>query len=167
MLLWFAGLAFVLVWSVFRDTAIDYRLVMLGAVVPDLLDAPFGGARVFHTLVAAVTSLVVVMLVTRGRRHLRRQLLALPIGVFCHLVLDGMWTRTGTFWWPIIGGGFEGTGIPSFDRPWLLLAIQELAGLLALVWLHGRFRLGEPERRELFVRTGRLGRDLRDVEPRP
>lgn len=164
MVLWFAGLAFVLVWSVFRDTAIDYRLVMLGAVLPDVVDAPFGGARVAHTLLAAVAVLVVVMLVTRGRRHLRRQLLALPIGLFCHLVLDGMWTRTGTFWWPLIGDGFEGDRIPSLERPVVLVALQELAGLLALIWVTGRFRLREHDRRELFVRTGRLGRDLRVVE---
>ena len=165
MLLWFAGLAFVIVWSVFRDTAIDYRLVMAGALVPDVVDVWFGGARVLHTLIAAVTALVVVMLVTRGRRHLRRQLLALPIGLFCHLVLDGVWTRTGTFWWPVIGGGFEGDGLPSLDRPVPLLVVQEAAGAIALFWGYRRFRLFEPERRALFARTGRLGRDLRVIEP--
>lgn len=165
MLLWFAGMAFVIVWSVFRDTAIDYRLVIAGALLPDLVDAPFGGARVSHSLLAAVALLMLVMLFTRGRRHLRRQLLALPIGAFCHLVLDGMWTRTGTFWWPVIGGGFEGDGIPSLQRPLLLLAIQEVAGALALLWGYGRFELADPERRALFLRTGRFDRSLRTIEP--
>jgi len=165
MLLWFAGVASVIVWSVFRDTAIDYRLVMVGAIAPDAIDVFFGGARVLHTLLSAVVVLVVVMLATRGRRHLRRQLLAVPIGLFCHLVLDGMWTRTGTFWWPLIGGGFEGDRLPSLSRPVGLLVAQELAGLVALAWAYRRFRLGEPERRDLFLRTGRLGRDLRVVEP--
>ena len=164
MLFWFAGAAFILVWVVFRDTAIDFRLVMAGAVVPDLLDAPFGGARFMHTLLAAVAVLVGVMLLTRGKRHLRRQVLALPIGLFCHLVLDGMWTRTGTFWWPVIGNGFTGDGIPSLGRPVALLVAQEIAGALALAWAWSRFRLREATRRTLFVRTGRLGRDLRVVE---
>jgi hypothetical protein len=163
MLFWFAGLSFVLVWCVFRDTAIDYRLVMAGAVLPDAIDALFRSTPVLHTLVAAVVALVVVMLVTRGRRHLRRQLLALPIGLFCHLILDGMWTRTGTFWWPLIGDGFDDDGIPSLDRPAALLVVQEAIGIVALWWAYRRFRLAEPERRDLFVRTGRLGRDLRTV----
>ena len=164
MLLWFAGMAFVIVWSVFRDTAIDYRLVMAGALVSDVIDAPFGGAAVFHTLVAAVSVLVVVMLATRGRRHLRRRLLALPIGVFCHLVLDGMWTRTDTFWWPFLGDGFDSEGLPSLERPLVVLVVFEMVGFAALWWGYRRFRLYEPERRSQFIRTGRLGRDLRVVE---
>ena len=165
MALWFAGMSFLIVWSVFRDTAIDYRLVMAGALLPDLVDAPFGGGRFMHTLLAAAALLVAVMLLTRGRRHRRRQLLALPIGVFCHLVLDGIWTRTGTFWWPVIGGGFESSGWPSGTRPVALIVAMEVAGLAALAWGWMRFRLNEPERLELFRQTGRFGRDLRDAPP--
>jgi hypothetical protein len=160
VLLWFAGMAFVFVWSVFKDTAIDYRLVMAGALLPDAVDVWFGGARALHSLVFSVGLLVVVMLATRGRRLLRRRLLAVPIGTFCHLVLDGAWARTSTFWWPFLGDGFEGSGLPSLDRPvWLLVGL-EVAGAAALAWAWSRFRLGEPERRASFIRTGRLGRDL-------
>ena len=160
MLLWFAGLSFVLVWSVFKDTALDYRLVMLGAVLPDLVDAAFGGARYAHTLLGSVAFLVIVMLATRGRRLLRRRLLALPIGTFCHLLLDAMWARNRTFWWPFLGRRFSGGGIPSLHRPLALVVVEELVGLAALAWCWGRFRLGEPPRRAAFLRTGRLGRDL-------
>ena len=160
MLLWFAGMSFVLVWTVFKDTAIDYRLVMAAAVVPDVVDVWTGGAWVLHSLGLSVVLLVVVMLATRGRRSLRRRLLAVPIGTFCHLVLDAMWARTSTFWWPFLGDGFEGGGLPSLSRPAGLLLALEVAGLVALWWCAGRFRLYEPDRRRAFVRTGRLGRDL-------
>ena len=160
MLLWFAGMAFLIVWTVFKDTAIDYRLVMAGALLPDVVDVMFGGPRLLHTLAFSVGLLVVVMLATRGHRRLRRRLLALPIGTFCHLVLDATWTRTATFWWPFFGTDFEGSGLPSLDRPVALLIALEIVGLLALVWCHGRFRLGEPERRREFLRSGHLGRDL-------
>ena len=160
MLLWFAGMAFLLVWTVFKDTAIDYRLVMVGALMPDVVDVWFGGARVLHSLAFSVVFLVAVMLGTRGRRLRRRRLLALPIGTFCHLLLDGMWTRTATFWWPFFGWRFAGDGLPSLDRPWVLTIVLELLGLGALVWCHGRFALGDPDRRRDFLRTGRLGRDL-------
>ena len=160
MLLWFAGGALIAVWQVFKDPAIDYRLVIAGAVAPDVVDAAFGGARLLHTLAFSVVLLCGVMLGTRGRRGTRRRLLALPIGTFLHLVLDAMWARTEVFWWPALGLSFEGTGLPSLSRPVLLLVVQEVAGAAALAWWWSRFRLAEPERRRQFVRTGRLGRDL-------
>lgn len=160
MALWFAGGAFVLVWAVFRDTAIDYRLVMAGALLPDLVDAGFGGPRLPHTLLFSVGLLLAVMAATRGRRRLRRQLLALPIGTFLHLVLDGMWTRTEVFWWPGFGTAWVGAGLPSLSRPVSLLLVQEAVGLLCLAWAVRRFELLEPERRALFLRSGRLARDL-------
>jgi membrane-bound metal-dependent hydrolase YbcI (DUF457 family) len=153
-------MSFVLVWSVFKDTAIDYRLVMAGALLPDAVDVWFGGPRVLHTLAWSVASLVVVMLATRGRRRLRRRLLAVPIGTFCHLLLDATWTSTSTFWWPLFGGHFEGAGLPSLHRPFGLLLASEVAGAVALSWCWARFRLGEPARRTEFLRRGRLGRDL-------
>lgn len=160
MLFWFAGLAFVIVWQVFRDTAVDYRLVMAGAVLPDAVDAFAGGARVLHTLAFSVVLLVVVMLATRGRRSARRRLLAVPIGTFLHLVLDGMWTRTTVFWWPFFGWSFEGARLPTASRGVGLVVVQEVVGLVALWWSVGRWELTDPERRRHFLRTGRLGADL-------
>ena len=140
MLLWFAGLSVALVWSVFRDPRLDYRLVLVGALLPDLVDGAFGGARVMHSVVASVVLLVAVMVATTGRRPLRRRLLAVPIGTFAHLVLDGAWIRTKVFWWPFFGTSFEGAGLPSFERPVVLLVLMEVAGLVALLAMRGRLR---------------------------
>ena len=49
MFLWFAGLSLVLVTIVFSSPALDYRMVMLGSVLP-LLDGVTGGAWVLHTM---------------------------------------------------------------------------------------------------------------------
>lgn len=160
MLLWFAGASFVVVWTVFKDPAIDYRLVMAGAILPDVVDGVLGGARLLHTLTFSVSLLVVVMLATGGRRRLRRRLLALPIGTFCHLLLDATWTRTATFWWPFFGTDFPGSGLPSLSRPWPLLVLLEAAGGTALVWAWRRFELGDVGRRSAFFRTGHLDRSL-------
>lgn len=160
MFLWFAGASLVIVWQVFRDPAIDHRLVVAGALLPDAADGLLGGPRVLHALVAPVVALVVVMVATRGRRALRRRLLAVPIGLFLHLVLDAMWARTETFWWPAFGVDFRDDGLPSLSRPAPLLVALEAAGAVALAWFWGRFRLSEPARRRTFVTTGRLGRDL-------
>ena len=159
MLLWFAGLSFLAVWLVFHDPAIDHRLVVVGALLPDVLDAVFGGARLAHSLLGSVVLLTGVMLGTRGRRLLRRRLLALPIGTFLHLVLDAMWTRQDVFWWPAFGWSFRDESLPSLDRG-ALNVVLELAGAAVLVWAWRRFRLFEPERRAYFLRTGRLGRDV-------
>ena len=150
----------VAVWLVFKDPAIDYRLVVAGALAPDLVDGILGGTGVLHTLAASVALLAGVMLATRGRRGRRRRLLAVPIGTFLHLVLDVMWARTSVFWWPAFGLEFPGDGPPSLSRPALLLAGQELVGLGALAWWWRRFRLHESERRRRFLRDGRLPRDL-------
>jgi membrane-bound metal-dependent hydrolase YbcI (DUF457 family) len=160
VLLWFAGLAVVVVWQVFHDPAIDYRLVVVGALLPDLVDAAAGGPGLPHTLVFSAALLAAVMVGTRGRRPLRRRLLALPIGTFLHLVLDGIWARSHTFWWPFLGTSFTGSRLPSFDRPVPVLVLQEAAGVAALVWCWRRFRLKEPDRWARLLRTGRLGRDV-------
>ena len=157
MVLWFAGGAWLIIWLVFRDPAFDYRFVLVGALLPDLIDAPFGGARIAHSLLASALALVVVMLTTRHRRRLRRSLLAIPIGTMLHLVLDGMWAETEVFWWPLFGADFGAVGLPSLDRGWLLLPM-ELAGAAVLVWCWRRFGLTDRERRKLLLSTGRLDR---------
>ena len=149
----------VIVWRVFRDTAVDYRLVLTGVLAPDLVDA-ITGAGVMHTVWASGVLLVGVMAATLGRRALRRRLLALPVGTFLHLLLDGAWAVPALFWWPVLGWS-AGADVPlSVHRPVAVLVLQEAAGLAALAWWWRRFHLGEPERRRTFVRTGRLGRDL-------
>ena len=161
MVLWPAGVALGLVWLVFRDPAFDYRMVVVGALLPDLVDAPFGGARLAHTLLAAVAVLAVVMLSTRGRgrRRLRRSLLAVPIGMFAHLVADAMWARTETFWWPFLGGSLDGP-LPAVDHGLTVLVIEELAGAAIVAWCWHRFRLTDPGVRQRFLRTGHLPRDI-------
>jgi hypothetical protein len=153
--LWFVGAAVLIVWQVFGDPTIDYRLVALGAVLPDLVDGPFGGARAAHGVLASVALLVVVMVATIGRRSARKRWLALPIGSFLHLVLDGAWATTEVFWWPLGGTSFGDHPLPSVERgAWSL--VLEALGVLALVWGWRRFGLGDPGRRATFARTGRL-----------
>src|SRR5262249_61014000 len=115
MLLWYAGLSVLLVYFVFQSTGIDYRLVVVGSLLPLVVDLPFLGLSYGHTLLASVVLLVVVMLVTIGRpRLLRRRLLCLPIGAFCGLALSAAWTNTAVFCWPYTGASLpDGAQLPA------------------------------------------------------
>jgi hypothetical protein len=157
--LWFVGGAFVLVWLVFRSPAVDYRLVVLGALLP-LVELPIGEPRVLHSVTGAVALLGLAMVATPRRRLVQRRLVAIPIGVFVHLVLDGAWTDPEAFWWPFRGASWSTAELPELARwPFVTLAL-ELAGAAALGWCWRRFRLHEPARRQRFWRTGRLDRDV-------
>lgn len=72
MLFWFLGTALVTVWYVFTDPRFDYRLLLVGALLPDLIDVPSGQARWAHSLTVAVGMLAAVMLVTAGLKPIRR-----------------------------------------------------------------------------------------------
>ncbi len=154
MLLWFLGTGLVTVWFVFTDPRFDYRLLFVGVLLPDMIDAPFGNARWAHSLTVTVGALVLVMLVTAGRKPIRRLLLGLPIGMLLHLVWDGAFTATKVFWWPFIGG-WGNTRVPSLERGWLNLVL-ELIGAAIAVWAWRRFGLADPDRRREFRRSGVL-----------
>lgn len=158
MLLWFVGPSILLVWSVFRSPAADYRVVAVGSLLP-LVELPFGEPRLLHSLFGAAVVLAAVMVGARGRRLLQRRLLGLPIGLLLHLVLDGAWADTHAFWWPAFGTSWSTSELPELGRgPFNV--VLELAGAAACWWGYRRFRLFEPDRRSLFLRTGRVGRDI-------
>ena len=158
VVLWFVGPAVLVVWSVFRSPAADYRIVAAGSLLP-LLEIPIGEPRVLHSLAGAGLLLGLVMVGARGRRVVQRRWLGLPIGMLMHLVLDGAWTDTHGFWWPFLGTSWSRSELPEIGRGAVGLLL-EAVGAVACWWAWRRFRLHEPERRALFVSTGRVGRDI-------
>lgn len=154
MFLWFLGTGLVSVWFVFTDPRFDYRLLFVGVLLPDLIDVPVGDARWAHSLTVTVGALVLVMLVTAGRKPIRRLLLGLPIGMLLHIVWDGAFTATKVFWWPF-SGSWGHTRVLSLERGWLNVVL-ELIGAGIVWWAWRRFQLADPQRRREFVRSGRL-----------
>ena len=154
MFLWFIGTAVITVWYVFRDPRFDYRLLVVGSVLPEL-DALFGGMRWLHSLAFSVVLLGVVMVVSIGRRQLRKLLLGLPIGMLLHLVFDGAWANTAVFWWPFTGTSVGDEPLPSAQRGWWNVPL-EAVGLLLIVWIWRRAGLADAARRRAVLRTGRL-----------
>ena len=159
MLLWYLGVSVAFVWNVFRSPALDYRLIMLGSVLP-LVEVVTGVPWLLHALAFTVVLLGVVMLATRHRRLLRRRLISLPIGLMVGLVLDGSWTSKVVFWWPFFGWRFPHTGLPELQRGLVVLVALDAVGLAALVWCWMAFGFSDPANRRLFLRTGHLNREL-------
>ena len=156
MLLWFVATSLAAMRWTFGDPAIDHRLIVAGALVPDVLHAVSGGAPVMHSLALPVGGLIAVMLVTVGRRRARRRWLALPIGVFWHQLFDGAWLQSTLFWWPFGGDAADAT-FPLAARGIWLIATMELAGLAGCWWIWRASAMAHsPTARSDFWRTGRL-----------
>ena len=112
MLFWFVGTSVASVWSVFRDPKFAYRWVIVGALVP------------MFSVVTVVGVLTAVMLLTIGKKAVRKNFLALTIGLFLHLVFDGAFLNTEMFWWPLAGLSIDGYEIPLVERGFLNIPFE-------------------------------------------
>lgn len=155
MALWFVGTSVLTIWYVFRDPRFDYRLLVVGSLLPPVVDVWFGGARVLHSLTFSVALMAVVMGVTAGRKPIRRTLLGLPLGTLLHLVFTAAWTDATVFWWPFGGVGFDDAPLPMVARGWWNVPL-ELIGLVLVVHVWRAAGLGSGEARERFRHTGQL-----------
>lgn len=154
MFFWFIGTAIVTVGVVFRDPRFDYRLLIVGSVLP-ISDLVLGGARPLHSVTVSVALLAVLMVATSGRKPVRKLLLGLPIGMILHLVFDGAWNDTELFWWPFFGLSFDDARLPILDRGWWNVVL-EVIGLTICWWLWRHNGFGDRARRAEFMRNGRL-----------
>jgi hypothetical protein len=158
MLFWFVATAIWSVWFVFRDPKFDYRLVAIAALVPDVVDGIGGSIGPLHSVVSSIVVLFVIMAATAGRKPSRQRLLAIPIGMFMHLIFDGAFSNAETFWWPFMGTKLSDDPLPSVERGVLNLPL-EIIGLFGCVVAWRYFSLADKSRRVSFMRTGSLKRD--------
>jgi hypothetical protein len=156
--LWFIGTAIATVWFVFRDPRFDYRLLIVGSVLP-ALDGVLGGPQVMHSLAFSLALLAIVMIATAGRRPARQLLLGLPIGTLLHLVFDGAWTDTDVFLWPLAGWSDADASLSEATRGWWNAGLELIGGVI-LVWVWCSSGLGDAARRRQFLRDGRLFSEL-------
>lgn len=157
MVLWYAALSFALVLAVFGSPLIDYRLIMVGSLVP-WLDYLWGPPWVLHSVFAPVAAMVLVMVAGWGRRLVQRRWLGVPIGMFLHLILAGGFTDQTIFWWPALGFDVDGSRptVPSGA----VAVVLEVIGLAVAVWLWRVVRLGRADSRARFIRTGHIDREV-------
>ena len=169
MILWHAGLAALLVYVTLGRRRIDYRFVLIGAVLPDVVDGILdvvaydgpSGRGAAHSLLTVVAVAVVVILGFRGETRLA--VFGIPVGWLLHLVGDGMWEAPKTFLWPAFGTAFSEA--PAEPYSWDLITEPlahlstwgaEAAGALVLAWFWVAFGLGHEGRFRLFLGDGYL-----------
>jgi len=121
-------------------SCIDYRLVILGSLLPDIIDKPLEfwllHSRSFgHTLLFA--NLLILLGVTAiGSTRLRASLV-LSIASAGHLMLDSMWEIPETIPWPLYGLSFGAAEFEDSPLRWLQIGMGHVAlealGALALV----------------------------------
>lgn len=149
-----------------RPNPIDYRLVLLGSMLPDIIDKPvgvilLGNGRIFgHTLLFALGLLVAGGLLY-SQRH-KAWLLILGYGCAIHLVLDRMWQTPATLLWPLYGWTFErGDGTGWLPRVFhslthdIAIYLPEIVGALILIAF--AVRLVQRDRVKSFIFRGNIG----------
>ena len=156
MFLWFIGLAFVIVASVFASPLIDYRLVVAGATIP-IIEMVLDGPWVLHSLAAPVVVMAIVMTIFMGQRLRQRRWLGLPIGMFLYLFLDRAWTKTSLFWWPVSGTKLNESELPTWESP-LALVFMEIVGAMTIIYCVRKYKLTQRENRRLFFSKGHIQR---------
>lgn len=163
------GVAALITYVTLGRRRIDYRFVLLGAVLPDAVDGLLGlflfdgpaGRWVAHSLLAVIVIAVAIILLFRGERRLA--LFGIAVGWLLHLVADGMWQAPFTFLWPAFGLRFSASPAEPYSIDLVTNPLDhlstwggELIGLAILAWFWVAFRLGEGDRFRTWMRDGYL-----------
>jgi hypothetical protein len=175
MFFWYLGVGCALLLLTLGPRRIDYRLALLGLVLPlgDFLirilaypNSRLGVHLYLHTFVFALLLALVVMTCLRGATA--RRWFVVPMATVIHLLLAGMLGDPIGLFWPLLGSHFatlpEGVRLASRVLP---LSggdiVKELLGIAALVYIAFAFGLDKPAPRKDFLRTGTLSTRRRDA----
>ena len=89
---------------------IDYRLVLLGSLLPDILDKPswlFASSDIFpsgrgygHTFLFNLLLFICGLILIKYKKS---WLLIISLSSIIHLILDPMWDNPVALWWPLLG----------------------------------------------------------------
>ncbi|MDQ3941156.1 MAG: metal-dependent hydrolase [Actinomycetota bacterium] len=169
MIFWHLGFAALVVYLTLGRRRVDYRFILAGAVLPDLIDAALGPflfegdawRGVAHSLIANVAITVAIIVFLRGAT--RTAVFGIGVGWLLHLVGDAMWDAPQTFFWPLAGTDFASRPeepyswdvlLHPLDHVWLWAG--ELVGVAILAWFWVAFSLGKDGRFKLFLKDGYL-----------
>jgi inner membrane protein len=159
-----------IVFSLLKER-VDYRFILAGALLPDLIDKPIGeyifystfqNGRIFgHTMLFVFLLAGVGMLL--NERYRVGAVEALALGSLLHIAEDRVWLAQGTLFWPLLGWEFPRYDIENYAGYILYVLfhepsayVPEIAGIIILAAFILRFRLYNPEKARQFLSKGKL-----------
>jgi hypothetical protein len=159
------GIGLGLAWTASRATRqdVDYRLVLLGSILPDLVDKPLGLALNLESRLWAHTLVFLGTVLAMSAIPRVRRLVFLGIGVATHLLLDRMWENPFVAVWPALGLGFPVDG--GVDL-WGILEVLwkdpivlggEIVGLVVIVLFARAHGIRSWSSLKAFLANGRAG----------
>lgn len=114
-------------------TIIDPRYLVIGALLPDLIDKPLGyiffastisnGRIISHTLLFSLTLLLIGLYLYDRKSEIR--VISLALGSFFHLIEDQMWRTPQTLLWPLFGWSFPKNSIDHTGFEYLLALLSK------------------------------------------
>ncbi|UCD08250.1 MAG: metal-dependent hydrolase [Dehalococcoidales bacterium] len=128
-----------------RTGKLDYRMIIIGSMLPDIIDKPlfilFNQSELFTGRSHAHTLLFALLLLSGGLLSRKSWLLTLALANLFHLVLDSMWGTPETLFWPFLGrfSPYEAEG--WFTDLWYNLThlpeiyVPEIIGLIVTFFL--------------------------------
>ena len=138
---------------------IDYRLVLLGSLLPDLIDKPLAwfllhdylngnGHTYGHTLLAALVVVLPGLLLAVRWRDPR--FLAMGMAMLSHLAVDPTNHSLENLLWPLLGTEFPQVTLLGSNMTVLTEAISAMMLLSAGYFLYSRNKLQQ------FIQEGRI-----------
>lgn len=133
---------------------IDLRLLLLGSILPDIIDKPLGDivladtigcGRIFaHSFLFFLTLSIGGALLYQTRKKLWP--LVLAFGAFTHLILDQMWEFPQNLLWPFLGVSLERCHLDFLSTAGIrdmidrlvsnpALGLPEIFGMCIIAWL--------------------------------
>jgi inner membrane protein len=152
-------------WLASLSKYMDIRFLIIGSMLPDIIDKPvghmfFSNGRIFsHTLLFLVVVTIIGLIVYKRNKSVWG--FSLAAGVLTHLVLDSMWVAPRTLFWPFMGWVFEKENYGDYLHLLFQLllsdrveAISEVIGLIITVW----FSLAVIRRKQVvsLIKTGKV-----------
>ena len=148
--------------------SIDYRLVLSGSLLPDIMDKPswlFASSDIFpagrnygHTFLFNLLLFICGLILIKYKKP---WLLIISLSSYIHLILDQMWGYPVTLWWPL-SGSFHSVETAGW-LPGIMQSLSsdpgtyvpEIIGLIIILVLGCRLIVKKSVLN--FIRTGAIG----------
>lgn len=153
------GLAWLLNWK--SNARIDYRLVLFGSILPDLIDKPLGIVLGLETRIWAHTFLFLFAFLALSFVPGWRAIRFIGFGAATHLLLDAIWRQPDVALYPIAGWAFPPAPFDAsfwFDTLLRDPIVQagEIIGAGILIGFFGGHRIRSWRALGAFLRHGTL-----------